>query len=88
MEKYYFEVHHAISLGSALTTEEQNALDVIENLGKLCPVCHRCLTGKSGREEDIKELLKELLNKSPKIKSFAELYYNTNDIDELIKKMY
>ena len=88
VERYYFEVHHAISLGSALTAEEQNALDVIENLGKLCPVCHRCLTGKSGKEEDIKELLKELLNNSPKIKSFAELYYNTDDMAELIEEMY
>ncbi|GAA9692496.1 hypothetical protein VN1183_08080 [Helicobacter pylori] len=34
---YYTEIHHVISLG------KDRELDVLENLAKLCPTCHRAL---------------------------------------------
>ncbi len=36
-DSYYTEIHHMISLG------KNKELDVLENLAKLCPTCHRAL---------------------------------------------
>ncbi|MBQ8325545.1 MAG: hypothetical protein IJX86_00615 [Lachnospiraceae bacterium] len=89
VDKYFFEIHHAISFsnGQSQYTEE-NVLDVIENLVKVCPTCHTCMTAKRGREEDIKILLNSMLDNSPKVKDFAEGYFGTTDKEELIIKIY
>lgn len=86
-KRYYFEIHHAISLANGIN-ENEIILDTIDNLGKLCPVCHRCLTGKSGLEEDIYELLNNMLNNSEKIRNFVEMYFNTTDRQTILEKMY
>ena len=37
-DKHYFELHHVISFGA------KQSGDILENLVKLCPACHRALT--------------------------------------------
>ena len=86
-KRYYFEVHHVISLCNQ-NELENNVLDVNENLVKLCPTCHRCLTGKSGLKEDIYVLLHEILHNSEKVMDFSKTYFNTDDEDELVNDIY
>ena len=86
-QRYYFELHHAISLCNQ-NELENNVLDVNENLVKLCPTCHRCLTGKSGLKEDIYSLLHEMLHNSEKVLDFSKSYFNTDDEDKLVDDIY
>ncbi|MCI6989457.1 MAG: HNH endonuclease [Campylobacter sp.] len=50
---YYSEIHHFISLG------KNKSLDLIENLTKLCPVCHRALGSGASDEKYQKMLIKK-----------------------------
>ena len=89
VDKYFFEIHHAISFSNGQNqNSEENVLDVVENLVKVCPTCHSCMTAKRGREGDIKILINNMLDNSPKVKDFAEGYFGITDKDKLISKIY
>ena len=88
ISKYYFEIHHVISYANEKDSES-NVLDVIENLVKVCPTCHTCMTKKRGLEKEIKdELIANILKNSDKAREFAEGYFGTTDVNELIDKIY
>ncbi len=57
---YYTEIHHVISLG------KNQELDVLENLAKLCPTCHRALKKGASEEEFQKRLIEKILNRNIK----------------------
>lgn len=80
--KYYLEVHHMISLAN-----DKYKLDVLENLVKLCPVCHRQLKKNSGMENEQKELIKEILNNNPIVNEFCQNFLYEFE-DNLVDKIY
>lgn len=88
VEKYYFEMHHAISFSNGKNCSEYNVLDVVENIVKVCPTCHACLTAKKGLEADIKQLIINMLDNSAKVRNFTEGYFGTDDEKELVEKIY
>ncbi|RVZ61340.1 HNH endonuclease [Helicobacter pylori] len=81
-DSYYTEIHHVISLG------KDKELDVLENLAKLCPACHRALKKGSSEEEFQKRLIRNILNRNKDNLEFAQLRFETDDFLTLIDKIY
>ncbi|GAA7690189.1 hypothetical protein BT0002_05580 [Helicobacter pylori] len=77
-DSYYTEIHHVISLG------KDQELDVLANLAKLCPACHRAL--KKGSSEE--RFQKRLLNRNKDNLEFAQLRFETDDFLTLINRIY
>ncbi len=81
-EKFYFELHHVISF-----TSNKDG-DILENLVKVCPACHRALT--PGRADELyqKDLIKNILNNSEEaneyVGNFIKDTHNFNDKVEYI----
>lgn len=80
--KYYLEVHHMISLAN-----DKYQLDVLENLVKLCPACHRQLKKNSAIEEDQKYLIKEILTNNINVREFCENFLFKYE-DDLVEQIY
>ncbi|GHS33757.1 hypothetical protein VN1156_07420 [Helicobacter pylori] len=81
-DSYYTEIHHVISLG------KDRELDVLENLTKLCPACHRALKKGSSEEEFQKSLIRNILNRNKDNLEFAQLRFETDDFPTLIDRIY
>ncbi|WQX89867.1 HNH endonuclease [Helicobacter pylori] len=81
-DSYYTEIHHVISLG------KDKELDVLENLAKLCPTCHRALKKGSSEEEFQKRLIRNILNRNKDNLEFAQLRFETDDFLTLIDRIY
>ncbi|GAA8175442.1 hypothetical protein HpKG121_04550 [Helicobacter pylori] len=81
-DSYYTEIHHVISLG------KNKELDVLANLAKLCPVCHRALKKGSSEEEFQKRLIRNILNRNKDNLEFAQLRFETDDFPTLIDRIY
>ncbi|MBH0264131.1 HNH endonuclease [Helicobacter pylori] len=81
-DSYYTEIHHVISLG------KNQELDVLENLAKLCPTCHRALKKGASEEEFQKRLIGKILKRNKGNLEFAKLRFETDDLLTLIDKIY
>ncbi len=81
-DSYYTEIHHVISLG------KDKELDVLENLAKLCPACHRALKKGASEEEFQKRLIGKILKRNKGNLEFAQLRFETDDFPTLIDKIY
>ncbi|WP_390432583.1 HNH endonuclease [Helicobacter pylori] len=81
-DSYYTEIHHVISLG------KDRELDVLENLTKLCPACHRALKKGSSEEGFQKRLIEKILNRNKDNLEFAQLRFETDDFLTLINRIY
>ncbi len=81
-DSYYTEIHHVISLG------KDQELDVLANLAKLCPACHRALKKGSSEEEFQKRLIRNILNRNKDNLEFAQLRFETDDFSTLIDRIY
>ncbi len=79
---YYTEIHHVISLG------KDKELDVLANLAKLCPACHRALKKGSSEEGFQKRLIENILNHNKDNLEFAQLRFETDDFPTLINRIY
>ncbi len=79
---YYTEIHHVISLG------KNKELDVLENLAKLCPTCHRALKKGASAEGFQKRLIGKILKRNKDNLEFAQLRFETDDFPTLIDKVY
>ncbi len=79
---YYTEIHHVISLG------KDKELDVLANLTKLCPACHRALKKGSSEEGFQKRLIEKILNHNKDNLEFAQLRFETDDFPTLINRIY
>ncbi len=79
---YYTEIHHVISLG------KNKELDVLANLAKLCPACHRALKKGSSEEGFQKSLIENILNHNKDNLEFAQLRFETDDLPTLISHIY
>lgn len=80
--RYYTEIHHVISVG------KNSDLDVLENLAKLCPVCHRALKKGASSQMYQKELIGEILNSNPQNLEFAKIIFENEDLDFLKDKIW
>ncbi len=78
---YYTEIHNVISLG------KDQELDVLANLAKLCPACHRALKKGSSEEEFQKRLIRNILNRNKDNLEFAQLRFETDDLSTLIDRI-
>ncbi len=81
-DSYYTEIHHVISLG------KDKELDVLENLAKLCPTCHRALKKGASAEGFQKRLIGKILKRNKGNLEFAQLRFETDDFPTLIDKIY
>ncbi|OOQ03720.1 restriction endonuclease [Helicobacter pylori] len=81
-DSYYTEIHHVISLG------KNKELDVLENLAKLCPTCHRALKKGASTEGFQKRLIGKILKRNKGNLEFAQLRFETDDLPTLIDKIY
>ncbi len=79
---YYTEIHHVISLG------KDQELDVLENLAKLCPACHRALKKGASAEGFQKRLIGKILKRNKGNLEFAQLRFETDDFPTLINRIY
>ncbi|GAA7847456.1 hypothetical protein HpMS172_01800 [Helicobacter pylori] len=79
---YYTEIHHVISLG------KNQELDVLANLAKLCPACHRALKKGASEEGFQKRLIRNILNRNKDNLEFAQLRFETDDFSTLINRIY
>ncbi len=81
-DSYYTEIHHVISLG------KNKELDVLENLAKLCPTCHRALKKGASAEGFQKRLIGNILNHNKDNLEFAQLRFETDDFPTLINRIH
>ncbi|WP_120924169.1 HNH endonuclease [Helicobacter pylori] len=81
-DSYYTEIHHVISLG------KNKELDVLENLAKLCPTCHRALKKGASAEGFQKRLIGKILKRNKDNLEFVQLRFETDDLPTLIDKIY
>ncbi|GAA7509415.1 hypothetical protein ckin130_03690 [Helicobacter pylori] len=81
-DSYYTEIHHVISLG------KNQELDVLENLAKLCPTCHRALKKGASAEGFQKRLIGKILKCNKDNLEFAQLRFETDDFPTLINRVY
>ncbi|GAA7915822.1 hypothetical protein TH0221_01170 [Helicobacter pylori] len=79
---YYTEIHHVISLG------KDKELDVLANLAKLCPACHRALKKGASEEGFQKRLIENILNHNKDNLEFVQLRFETDDFPTLINRIY
>lgn len=64
--RYYFEVNHVISYAN-----DSDAVDVLDNLVKLCPVCHRALTPRRAHPDLQRRIINNMLNSRPEVMRFV-----------------
>ena len=80
--RLYFEIHHVISLG------KNKHLDDEDNLVKLCPACHRLL--KKGSATKLAQIgaIKKIIKNKPKTLEFAKKFYDSDDVDYILEKVF
>lgn len=64
--RYYFEVNHVIAYSS-----DSKAVDVLDNLVKLCATCHRALTPKRAHVDLQKAIISKMLNSRQEVATFV-----------------
>lgn len=69
-DRPYLELHHVISFGA-----DQSG-DVLENLVKLCPSCHRALTPNRAEEHYQKRIINDIFSHSQDAYKYVRLFLN------------
>lgn len=64
--RYYFEINHVIPYAN-----DNKKVDVLDNLVKLCPTCHRALTPGRADETLQREIIHNMLESRPEVKQFV-----------------
>ncbi len=64
-DRYYFEINHVIPYSN-----DSSSVDVLDNLVKLCPTCHRALTPGRAYDTLQKEIIKNMINSRKEVKNF------------------
>ncbi len=70
-----------------ISLDKNQELDVLANLAKLCPACHRALKKGSSEEEFQKRLIRNILNRNKDNLEFAQLRFETDDLSTLIDRI-
>lgn len=66
--RYYFEINHVIAYAN-----DSSTVDVLDNLVKLCPTCHRALTPGRAYEKMQKEIIEKMINSRVEVEHFVTL---------------
>ncbi len=80
--KYYFELHHIIPFSRG------KEHDQIDNLAKLCPVCHRILTRNRAEEVLQKQIIKDILENSINAQKYVSILASNTNINYLVNFIY
>lgn len=64
--RYYFEINHVIAYAN-----DSEVVDVLDNLVKLCPVCHRALTPHRAFPELQRHIIENMLGSRPEVSKFV-----------------
>lgn len=81
-EKHYFEIHHVVPFSKG------KEHDQIDNLAKLCPVCHKVLTKNRADEILQKQTITDILNNSENARKYVSILVGSADINELVNFIY
>ena len=71
-----------------ISVGKDSDLDVLENLAKLCPVCHRALKRGASSQEIQKNLISEILNSNSQNLEFAKIIFQNENLDFLTDKIW
>ena len=81
-DKHYFEIHHVIPFSKG------KEHDQIDNLAKLCAICHRVLT-KNRAEEDLqKKTIENILNSSDNTLKYVSILVGNTNKEQIINDVY
>ncbi len=75
------------TLKSMISLGKDQELDVLANLAKLCPACHRALKKGSSEEEFQKRLIRNILNRNKDNLEFVQLRFETDDFPTLVNRI-
>ncbi len=64
-DRYYFEINHVVAYSN-----DSNSVDVLDNLVKLCPTCHRALTPGRAYETLQKKIIKNMIYSRKEVEDF------------------
>lgn len=64
--RYYFEINHVVPFAN-----DNKKVDVLDNLVKLCPTCHRALTPGRANETLQREIIHNMLESRSEVKQFV-----------------
>jgi 5-methylcytosine-specific restriction protein A len=81
-ERHYFEIHHVIPFSKG------KEHDQIDNLAKLCPVCHRVLTKNRAEESLQKQTITDILNNSANAQKYVSILVGSSNIIDLVNFVY
>lgn len=81
-ESHYFEIHHIIPFSKG------KEHDQIDNLAKICPVCHRILTKNRANEVLQKQTIRDILESSENAQKYVSILTSNTDINSLIDFVY
>jgi len=81
-EKHYFELHHIVPFSKG------KEHDQIDNLAKLCPVCHRVLTKNRAGEVLQKQTIADILNNSANARKYVGILVGNSNTDDLVNFVY
>ncbi|WP_031489252.1 HNH endonuclease [Ureaplasma canigenitalium] len=81
---YYLEVHHNISLANG------NELDDVNNMVKLCPVCHACLKRNRGLKEVQKNIIKSILRNNIDTLQYSARFFDLplSNTEQIVDEIY
>ena len=65
--RYYFEINHVIAYAN-----NSNTVDVLDNLVKLCPTCHRALSPRRAYETLQKSIIEKMIDSRTEVKNFVK----------------
>ncbi|WP_347938177.1 HNH endonuclease [Mycoplasma feriruminatoris] len=71
--KLYLEIHHVIPFA-----HDKNG-DILENMVKLCPACHKALSKNRAQEPYQKELIGNIISNSKQVDSYLENIITNNE---------
>jgi 5-methylcytosine-specific restriction protein A len=81
-EKHYFELHHVIPFSKG------KEHDQIDNLAKLCPVCHGALTKNRAEETLQKQIITDILSNSMNAQKYVSILAGSSNINDLVDFVY
>ena len=81
-KKHYFEIHHIIPFSKG------KEHDQIDNLAKLCPVCHRILSKNRADETLQKQTIKDILDNAVNAKKYVSVLSGNLDTIQLVDFVY
>ena len=79
--RYYFEVHHVISLGKNKELDDEN------NMVKLCSACHSAIKRGASSVEEQKDMIKEIFKNAPNTYTFAKYFLDCDDYEKIVDEV-